>query len=140
MLNFQIAKSRFDVLMQRCNRHVPVVLATVPAVAALDLAILFKVLTPPPELEGRRFSITVTDWHLRLHFHCSNGLFHPLRHGTPELLLEAKSADFLELMQGKADADTLFFQRRLKISGDTELGLIVKNWLDAIERPFGARI
>ena len=29
----------------------------------------------------------------------------------------------------------LFFQRRLRISGDTELGLIVKNWLDASPRP-----
>jgi len=29
------------------------------------------------------------------------------------------------------DADTLFFQRRLKIEGDTELGLSLKNFLDA---------
>lgn len=33
----------------------------------------------------------------------------------------------------KEDPDTLFFQRRLKIEGDTELGLEVKNLLDNIE-------
>lgn len=33
----------------------------------------------------------------------------------------------------KEDPDTLFFQRRLQIEGDTELGLYVKNLMDAIE-------
>lgn len=33
----------------------------------------------------------------------------------------------------KEDPDTLFFQRRLSIQGDTELGLEVKNLLDNIE-------
>ena len=33
----------------------------------------------------------------------------------------------------KEDADTLFFQRRLTIQGDTELGLEVKNLLDNID-------
>ena len=31
--------------------------------------------------------------------------------------------------------DTLFFSRRLSMEGDTELGLIVKNTLDALEFP-----
>ena len=33
------------------------------------------------------------------------------------------------------DPDTLFFSRRLSMEGDTELGLLVKNTLDAIELP-----
>jgi len=33
----------------------------------------------------------------------------------------------------KEDPDTLFFQRRLKIEGDTELGLEVKNMLDSFD-------
>jgi predicted lipid carrier protein YhbT len=57
-------------------------------------------------------------------------------HGAPaELELGATMADLLSLMRADTDADTLFFQRRLRISGDTELGLIVKNWLDAAPRP-----
>ncbi|MCX2959749.1 MAG: SCP2 sterol-binding domain-containing protein, partial [Serratia symbiotica] len=34
----------------------------------------------------------------------------------------------------KQDPDTLLFQRRLQIEGDTELGLYVKNLMDAIEQ------
>jgi predicted lipid carrier protein YhbT len=35
----------------------------------------------------------------------------------------------------KEDPDTLFFSRRLLMEGDTELGLLVKNTLDALELP-----
>lgn len=43
---------------------------------------------------------------------------------VPELLLVAA---------GKEDPDTLFFQRKLLIDGDTELGLEIKNLLLSIE-------
>ncbi|MEF1307042.1 SCP2 sterol-binding domain-containing protein, partial [Vibrio owensii] len=33
----------------------------------------------------------------------------------------------------KEDPDTLFFQRRLSIEGDTELGLEVKNLMDSVD-------
>jgi predicted lipid carrier protein YhbT len=33
------------------------------------------------------------------------------------------------------DPDTLFFSLRLSMEGDTELGLLVKNTLDAIDAP-----
>jgi predicted lipid carrier protein YhbT len=39
----------------------------------------------------------------------------------------------LLLATRKEDADTLFFRRQLKTSGDTELGLYVKNFLDGLE-------
>ena len=63
------------------------------------------------------------------------GAFRPWDGAPAELELGARLADFLALMRADMDADTLFFQRRLRISGDTELGLIVKNWLDASPRP-----
>lgn len=31
------------------------------------------------------------------------------------------------------DPDTLFFSRRLRMEGDTDLGLLVKNTLDAVD-------
>ena len=34
--------------------------------------------------------------------------------------------------EGAEDADTLFFERRLVMEGDTEFGLLLKNTLDAI--------
>ena len=43
------------------------------------------------------------------------------------------SSDLLGMR--KEDPDTLFFSRRLVVEGDTELGLIAKNTLDAVELP-----
>jgi O2-independent ubiquinone biosynthesis accessory factor UbiT len=52
-----------------------------------------------------------------------------------DLVLSASAHDFLRLAQRQEDPDTLFFSRRLSIEGDTELGLVVKNALDALELP-----
>lgn len=41
--------------------------------------------------------------------------------------------DFTLLATRRADPDTLFFQRRIRIEGDTELGLAVKNTMDAMD-------
>ncbi|GLX76838.1 SCP2 domain-containing protein [Thalassotalea insulae] len=46
---------------------------------------------------------------------------------------DANGDDLLLIAGRKEDPDTLFFQRRLKIEGDTELGLAVKNLIDAID-------
>ncbi|MDC9597520.1 ubiquinone anaerobic biosynthesis accessory factor UbiT [Xenorhabdus anantnagensis] len=41
--------------------------------------------------------------------------------------------DFILIAARKEDPDTLFFQRRLRVEGNTELGLHVKNLMDSIE-------
>jgi predicted lipid carrier protein YhbT len=41
--------------------------------------------------------------------------------------------DFLVLAGRQEDPDTLVFQRRLVMQGDTELGLQVKNLLDGLD-------
>jgi len=55
--------------------------------------------------------------------------------GTADLTISAGAFDFLQLAQRREDPDTLFFSRRLSMEGDTELGLVVKNTLDALELP-----
>ena len=50
-----------------------------------------------------------------------------------DLRITGSVRDFLLLAARREDADTLFFQRRLKTEGDTELGLYLKNFLDAQE-------
>jgi predicted lipid carrier protein YhbT len=54
---------------------------------------------------------------------------------TPDLTVSASAQDFVLLAQRRQDPDTLFFSRRLVMEGDTELGLVVKNALDALELP-----
>lgn len=51
----------------------------------------------------------------------------------PQVQFSANSRELLLIAAGKEDPDTLFFQRRLTIEGDTELGLMVKNMLLAID-------
>ncbi len=50
-----------------------------------------------------------------------------------DVTIEGSVYTFLLLAARKEDADTLFFHRQLKTSGDTELGLYVKNFLDGLE-------
>lgn len=88
-------------------------------------------------LEGRTFLIDVLDTGGRAAFTFRNGLFRPLfsTPETPDLAFRANLSAFLQLAARQEDPDTLFFNRELSIEGDTELGLIVKNMLDAMEWP-----
>ena len=88
-------------------------------------------------LEGRTFLVDVQDTGGRACFTYRDGLFRPLftLPETPDLTFAAKLSAFLQLALRQEDPDTLFFNRELSIEGDTELGLIVKNMLDAVEWP-----
>ncbi len=85
-------------------------------------------------MENRAISIVVNDAGLRFDVSWRGTRFvavaPPIR---PDLSIGASARDFLLLAQRREDPDTLFFARRLTMEGDTELGLLVKNTLDAIE-------
>jgi predicted lipid carrier protein YhbT len=122
-------------ILPQLSRRLPGALVSLHCAAGLEVARLFKWLTPPAELDGSQFCLHVSDIDLYCRFSCVAGRFRPTRTERSDLTLTASLHDFRGLMLGIVDADTLFFQRRLGIAGDTELGLIVKNWLDATERP-----
>ena len=86
-------------------------------------------------LEGRSFLVDVLDTGGSACFTYRNGLFRALftPPATPDLAFRANLSAFLQLVARQEDPDTLFFNRDLSIEGDTELGLIVKNMLDAVE-------
>lgn len=52
---------------------------------------------------------------------------------THDVVIEGNTYDFLLLATRREDPDTLFFNRRLRLGGNTELGLYLKNFLDALE-------
>lgn len=122
-------------LLRRLGPHIPVPIPSLPFALGLELARRQRWLQPPEELQDRRFALRITDLGLCVRFTYTAQGFRPLLNGAEELELSAELGDFIALLRGTADADTLFFQRRMGIRGDTELGLIVKNWLDASERP-----
>lgn len=47
--------------------------------------------------------------------------------------LSVMTVDAIDMVQHKVDPDTLFFQRKLNIAGDTELAHHVKNTLDTLD-------
>ena len=49
------------------------------------------------------------------------------------LLLSGTVYDYMLLASRQEDTDTLFFRRQLRMEGDTELGLYVKNFLDGLD-------
>ena len=87
-------------------------------------------------LLNKRLRIQVRDARVTLDFTWTGGAFAPrARHLQTDLCISASAHDFLRLAQRHDDPDTLFFNRRLSMEGDTELGLVVKNTLDALELP-----
>lgn len=84
----------------------------------------------------RRLRIEVRDARIVMDFTWAGERFRALpRQAQADLTIGATGPDFLRLAQRLEDPDTLFFSRRLTIEGDTELGLVVKNTLDALDLP-----
>ena len=87
-------------------------------------------------LHGKQIAIHVKDIGVSLYFTVNAEKFTPTRSGkAPDLAFSATAHDFFLLSTRKEDPDTLFFSRRLAVEGDTELGLVAKNTLDALEMP-----
>ncbi len=100
---------------------------------ALGNTMRSEVLQP---LRGKLISIRVIDAGVSFFFTLNHkGMVACRRTKEPELTISASAYDFLMLALRKEDPDTLFFSRRLCMEGDTELGLLVKNTLDALDLP-----
>lgn len=50
-----------------------------------------------------------------------------------DLVIEGSAYDYMLLITGREDPDTLFFQRCLRMSGDTALGVHLKNFLASVD-------
>jgi predicted lipid carrier protein YhbT len=84
-------------------------------------------------LSHRSVEVAVSDLGLRVRLQLDAGGFRvaPSRSETA-LRIIAPAASYLRLLRGVDDADRLFFERALVMEGDTEMGLVLKNTLDAI--------
>lgn len=96
----------------------------------LSVAIAQSMLDP---LEGRRLGIEVSDLGLRWVVCLRDGRMQVCApQETAEATVRGTATDLLLLASRREDADTLFFQRRLTLIGDTELGLTARNLLDQL--------
>lgn len=85
-------------------------------------------------LEGKRVRIQMTDAPLRLQWIIASGRLTAADARAPaHVTLRGRLRDFWRLATRAEDPDTLFFERRLAVEGETETGLAIKNALDALE-------
>ena len=92
-------------------------------------------------LEGRVLRIAISDLSLEYRLSLREGrLASAGTQAQPDVHFGGQLREFMLLALNKEDPDTLFFQRRLQLEGDTELGLEIKNFLytldeDLLPRP-----
>ena len=84
-------------------------------------------------LSNRTVEVCVTDIGLVLRLQLDGSGFKLAPAGSPVVLrIAADGPSYWRLIRGEDDADRLFFERALVMEGDTEMGLVLKNTLDAI--------
>ncbi len=95
-------------------------------------------------LTGKRVSLLLTDPACELRFRIG---VHGLASGWDshaatgwDVRIRGSFDDFWLMVTRTEDPDTLFFNRRLAIEGDTETGLTLKNLLDALEYDWHAHV
>ncbi|MCU0804832.1 MAG: SCP2 sterol-binding domain-containing protein [Burkholderiales bacterium] len=141
---FAIPRFALPAIAARVGARLPQWPHSVALAAALNVARAAGVFPPDAlaGLEGKTFRVTILDAGSAADFALLAGRFKPLLRPGPsaDLRLSANLAAFLQLLARQEDPDTLFFHRRLLIEGDTELGLAVKNMLDAIDWSAFARL
>ena len=85
-------------------------------------------------LQDKIVHISVEDADLEYCFTLNKEILIAVDSNKPaDLFLKGTVYDYLLLASRREDADTLFFRRQLRMQGDTELGLYVKNFLDGLD-------
>ncbi|NOH63694.1 SCP2 sterol-binding domain-containing protein [Vibrio sp. RE88] len=85
-------------------------------------------------LEGKWLKIEIKDMQLSWYVSYQDSQLMVVDSAVKEDVAFRGSLNDLVLIAGrKEDPDTLFFQRRLSIEGDTELGLEIKNLMDSVD-------
>ena len=85
-------------------------------------------------LDGKRLWLTILDSDTRLQYQFQNGqLRYDACRNKPDIHIRGELKYFLQLASRNENADTLFFARQVSMEGNTEDGLILKNFLDALE-------
>lgn len=138
-MNMTIPKFRLPGLVARIGQKLPQWPHALVLVGGLNTALKMKLLPEDSlsQLEDKLFRVCVKDTGGEASYTYRDGMFRPVFRPDrePDLAFAANLSAYLQLLARQEDPDTLFFSRDLEIVGDTELGLIVKNMLDAVEWP-----
>lgn len=90
--------------------------------------------TEPALFKGRWIKLAISDINLECLMSANQKLELEFKKtGRVDVTIRGTLKSFVLLASQKEDPDTLFFQRDLVIEGDTDLGLHLKNLLDAFD-------
>lgn len=136
---FAIPRFQLPGFIARLGTRLPQWPHSLALVAGLNAALKMKLLPADSlcALDEKLFRVRVNDTGGEACFTYCGGFFRPVLRPDrlPDLAFAANLSAYLQLLARQEDPDTLFFNRELSIEGDTELGLVVKNMLDAVEWP-----
>ncbi|MBI3752707.1 MAG: SCP2 sterol-binding domain-containing protein [Deltaproteobacteria bacterium] len=86
------------------------------------------------EIDDKIFLFEATDLGKRFFLHIKDSDIKIIPHiaKTPDVVMKGETKVFFGLLLGKEDPDTVFFSRRLEISGDTAAAIHFKNILNSM--------
>lgn len=85
-------------------------------------------------LQDKIVHISIEDAGIDYRFTLNEDKLAPVnKNQSADIFLQGTVYDYLLLASRREDTDTLFFNRRLHMQGDTELGLFIKNFLDGLD-------
>jgi len=118
----------------KLNKHVPLAIKR-PFILSLLQQVFISAIDDGDMdfLRGKIIKIQITDNDTEMYVGFCHRRFELHRPLPADVCISGKLEEFVYLAARYEDPDTLFFQRRLMIEGDTELGLEFKNILDAID-------
>ncbi len=86
------------------------------------------------EIDGRTFQFEATDIDKRFYMTIKDGkvTVRPHYAGEPDVTMKGETAVLAGLMLNRVDPDTVFFSRKLQISGSTDVAICFKNILASL--------
>ena len=84
-------------------------------------------------LNGKTIKIEIKDANINWYFSKQDKKITIEKYAKESASISGNLKEFILLSARREDPDTLFFQRRLMIQGDTEVGLQMKNLLDTLD-------
>lgn len=86
-------------------------------------------------LENKYVLIEIKNLHFSRTFTLKDNIFKIIKHSPKaDATISGDLSSFIQLAARTQDPDTLFFQRKISIQGNTELSLTLKNLIDSIDR------
>ncbi len=86
------------------------------------------------EIDGKLFLFEASDLDKKFFLYIKDGDIKIIPHiaKTPDVVMKGETKVFFGLLLGKEDPDTVFFSRKLEISGDTAAAIHFKNILNSM--------